>query len=89
MSVTPPIFLDELTQSVCTVAPFALALTTMINNDMLTEYVRTHTRPEFCDRPEWQAGYRFRGKVTGGGIAEKYHPVLGPRVHSAECVRLA
>jgi hypothetical protein len=36
MSVTPPIFLDELTQSVCDVAPFALALTTMINNDMLT-----------------------------------------------------
>jgi hypothetical protein len=55
----------------------------------LTAYVRTHTRPDHQDRPEWMAGYRFRGKVTGGGIAEKYHPVLGPRVHSAECVRLA
>jgi hypothetical protein len=51
-------------------------------------YERTHTRPDFSNRAEWRAGYQFNGKVTGGGVSEKYHPSLGPRVHSAECVRV-
>lgn len=51
-------------------------------------YERTHTRPDHKDSPEWMAGYTFEGVATGGGIAEKFHPKLGPRVHSTDSVQL-
>jgi hypothetical protein len=55
----------------------------------VTTYERTYTRPCYEELAEWQAGYRFIGKVTGGGVAEKFDPSRGPRVHDAYCVRVA